>query len=501
MKKKITALFLLLIMLVALTGIFVVSFSCVKFLLADGAQGSFSKIYQLCLSFSVLLVCWIALFVIFVKERNGGSFFDYGKKDILTGIGNSNYIKGKYKKANITYGKRICVSYISFDFDMVLHKFDVKTIEKLQIGAAKVITENCKSDEFSARMGAGSFAVVFFCNDGIEAEQKIADLINKLNKFEYGMLFESVAPFRAGICICDNNSLPFETVIENAKTAYEFANDDRLSTCVFSQSLAEKKKAKNNLKTKFLRAIKNEEFEMFLQWVYDSKTKTFVGAEALSRWNSPVDGFIMPAYYIHDMLTSGVIEKFDMYMIEKVCGLLNEWSKLEEYKYISISCNVTRATISSEHFLENFRKIIKKYNFKHNRLILEITEDAFIDSQTTAYRNISACKEEGFIIALDDFGSGTSSFADISEYPVDMIKVDRQFISKTTTKRGAGILGGFIEMAHNLDIRVVCEGVETEKQLDAVSELHTDFIQGYYFSYVYSVDEAKRHLSKFKCRA
>lgn len=110
-----------------------------------------------------------------------------------------------------------------------------------------------------------------------------------------------------------------------------------------------------------------------------------------------------------------------------------------------------------------------------------------------AFRNITECRKEGIRIAIDDFGTGNSSFGDIGDYPVDELKVDREIILKTGTERGSALLQGLIGLAHQLGIEVVCEGVETDGQRDCAVENGTDFIQGYFYSYVFPVEEGKRH--------
>ncbi len=500
MKKKIIVIILLLCMLIPIVGIIMIILTGYNELAAAfSPSAGMERVMQIYISLAVLLACWATLFVILIRQQSG-RFFDYGKKDKLTGIGNRRYLESKYNGLELDFGQRNCVTYISFSKENVLKRFNAAIVDKLQVAAANKIAENCMENEFAARIDTGVFVVVFRCSDGLHAEQRIIDLINKLNRTEHSIIFENLAPFRSGICISENKNISVNELILNAKTAYDFACADKISACVFSPSLKEKQKIRNNLQKKFLCAIENGEFEVFLQWVYDSQKQAFVGAEALSRWNSPVDGFIMPAYYINDMHASGVIEKFDMYIIEKVCSLLEDWSKNEQYRDMIISCNITRVTVSSENFMENFRKIIKNHKFNHSHLIIEITEDSLIGDMEMAHKNILDCKDMGIRVALDDFGAGTSSISDVNNYPIDVIKVDRQFISKITTKRGAAVLKSLIELAHNLDMEVVCEGVETKKQLDVISELHSDYIQGYYFSYVFPIDEAKKHFSEFMAK-
>ena len=161
-----------------------------------------------------------------------------------------------------------------------------------------------------------------------------------------------------------------------------------------------------------------------------------------------------------------------------------------------ISCNFTRITVSSTDFLQRFREITEKYRFDHSNLILELTEDSLSDNHTAAYLNILACKKEGYRIALDDFGSGYTSFSDLCDYPIDLIKVDRHIIAKATTERGSVLLNGICKLARYLDVLVLCEGVETAEENAVVQTVNCDFVQGYFYSRSYPLYEALEYCSK-----
>lgn len=161
-----------------------------------------------------------------------------------------------------------------------------------------------------------------------------------------------------------------------------------------------------------------------------------------------------------------------------------------------LTCNFARITIGQESFVPRLQRIAERYVFDHERLILEITEDTLEDSRKTAFQNISRCKEMGFGIALDDVGSGYTFFSDLRDYPIDVVKIDRSILNSAIDGRGAALLQGMIALAHSLQMKVLCEGVETAEQVELLRQLDCDFIQGYYFYRALPLKEAERVLQE-----
>lgn len=242
-----------------------------------------------------------------------------------------------------------------------------------------------------------------------------------------------------------------------------------------------------------LSGLENNEFKMYLQFIVDGKTKKIVSAEALSRWESPQKGLIGPVNYIAHMESAGLISRHDFYMFELACRQLEKWSN-SEYKDLSISCNFTRITLSEEDFIDKLKMISQKYSFDRSKLAIEIIEDAIEKDRETAQRNVILCKELGFKVYLDDLGCGYTSLANLCDYPIDVVKIDRDILLKTHTSRGKGLFKGIIALAHSLDIQVICEGVETKEQDDLVATSDCDFIQGWYYSKPLPLEESESYM-------
>ena len=237
----------------------------------------------------------------------------------------------------------------------------------------------------------------------------------------------------------------------------------------------------NILLNKISAGLKNKEFKMYLQFIVDSKTKKIVSAEALSRWEKPDGEVILPEKYIGVMEKSGLITKFDYYMFEKVCEKLSKWSDTE-FGGIKISCNLTRITMSENDFATKIKDIADKYTFDRSKLLIEITEDSIEKNFEIAKDNLRKIKEIGFCVALDDIGNGYTSLISLCEYPIDVVKLDREFLLNSDRETGKKLYLGIISLIHNLNLKIVCEGVETEEQNTLVSGSECDYIQGWYYA-------------------
>ena len=243
-------------------------------------------------------------------------------------------------------------------------------------------------------------------------------------------------------------------------------------------------------------AFKNEEFKMYLQFIVDNKAKKVVSAEALSRWENSLKEIISPAKYIAVMEKNGLISKLDYHMFKMACRKLSQWSD-SDFKEFTVSCNFARITISENDFVTKIKDIADQYEFDRSKLLIEITEDSIEKNMDVAMNNIIKVKELGFRIALDDIGSGYTSLISLCDYPIDIVKIDRNILLKTEKERGKKLFLGIISLAHYLNLKVVCEGVETEEQNDLVSVSECDYIQGWYYSKALPEFEAEEFAKEY----
>ena len=294
--------------------------------------------------------------------------------------------------------------------------------------------------------------------------------------------------FRAGVFWVDTANLSVETAVFNARQGYNAAAHNQCPYVFVDQALLNRETTKIELQRKLLGAFEKHEFLLYMQMIVDQNEK-IIGAEALTRWQSREKGLLSPGAFIEPLKSAGLIDKLDFYILEETCKQLDQWS-ITGKEHLWMSCNFTRLTVSRNDFAERFRAVLGQYQFSPKCLIIELTEDSLMDNTTVAYSNVLECKKMGCQIALDDLGNGYSSLQDLCDYPIDMIKIDRHILLKSTTPRGNALLQGLTKLGHDLGMKVLCEGVESETEKQRVCEAGCDYIQGFYYSRALPRDEA-----------
>lgn len=439
-----------------------------------------------------LLVIALTVLVVFILKKRRAMLAKEKTKliDPMTGIGNTDYFQDCYSHHISPLTRQLYyVGYIAIDIEKIETYFGGEQSEELQRYAASVITDAMQDNDFAARIDNGVFAFAVMAPDTDQAVKTATELIDNLNAYNRNYAEDNGVLFGCGLYPLDKQHTPCETAIYNARQGYLYAVNNKQTVCVCDSTVLDRVSLKSRLQKKISSALENKEFQAYLQFIYNVGEKTLRGAEVLSRWHSRDEGVLSPSHYIEDMKTSGMVDKLDFYIFENTCELLSTW-KGTSLERIQLSCNFTRTTLSLPTFSESFEKILSKYDFSPEDLLIEITEDSLVDDSAVAYQNVLAIKKLGCKIALDDFGSGYTSFRDLCEYPVDVIKVDRDIVTRSSSARGNAVLVGIIQMAHALGIRVLCEGIETETENKRAIDAGCDYIQGFMYSRVLPLENA-----------
>lgn len=243
-------------------------------------------------------------------------------------------------------------------------------------------------------------------------------------------------------------------------------------------------------------ALAQNQFQIYLQPKYRIGDKKLVGAEALVRWIHPEWGFQSPGEFIPLFEKNGFITKLDQYVWDKTCAAIKEWEE-EGLAPISVSVNVSRADIYNADLADILVRIVQKHDLSPSHLHLEITESAYTENPTQIIDTVGKLRDLGFVIEMDDFGSGYSSLNMLNEMPIDILKLDMKFIQSETAKpQSQGILQFIIALARWMHLSVVAEGVETEEQFNRLKVIGCDYVQGYYFARPMPCNEFKELLSK-----
>ena len=224
------------------------------------------------------------------------------------------------------------------------------------------------------------------------------------------------------------------------------------------------------------------QFIVYLQPKYNLNEECMAGAEALVRWIHPEWGFMSPGEFIPLFEKNGFISHLDQYVWEQACMKLRDW-KDKGYPLLPVSVNVSRADIYQIDLVDTLAKITGIYNIDPAYLHLEITESAYAENPVQIINTVNQLRKMGFIIEMDDFGSGYSSLNMLNQMKMDILKLDMKFIQNEMVKPAdQSILSYVINMSHGMGLSVVAEGVETREQLERLRDIGCDYVQGYYFA-------------------
>lgn len=420
--------------------------------------------------------------------------------DAETGMGNLQFFKYHFRYTIGDISRNLYhVAYIILDSSYLRSYHGDSSFDEVLKYTASVLSEYTGDREISARITENGFALAYQSTNDEDAKKRLKEVMDKLNSFEGVKDKSNKLVFHAAayhLAPADRNC---EILLFNLRKNCNriFGTDKQTMYCdTHSMNrIQEEKKITESI----LKGFEKNEFKMYLQFVVDNKTKQIVSAEALSRWDSPQKGLIGPGKYIGNMELAGLISKHDFYMFELACRQLEKW-KGTEFENVALSCNFTRITLSEENFIDKLLMISNSYSFDKTKIAIEITEDAIEKDRETATKNVVRAKELGFRIYLDDLGSGYTSLANLCDYPIDVVKIDRDILLKTELENGKKLFAGIIALAHNMDIKVICEGVETEEQNALVSTSDCDYVQGWYYSKALPLEECEEFIDKYENR-
>ncbi len=231
---------------------------------------------------------------------------------------------------------------------------------------------------------------------------------------------------------------------------------------------------------------------MYYQPQVDAKTRQIIGAEALLRWNHPTKGLVSPAQFIPLAEETGQIESIGEWVFRTACQQIKIWQKT--LGGLPISVNISGRQFNFKFKLDKFlAQLLEETGVEPENLELELTESILVENVANSIRNLQNLKALGVSIALDDFGTGYSSLSYLQKFPFDVLKIERCFIQNLDrNKKNAAIVKAIIIMAHQLGLRTVAEGVETEEELDFLCQCNCDKIQGYFFSPPVKVSQFER---------
>ena len=244
-------------------------------------------------------------------------------------------------------------------------------------------------------------------------------------------------------------------------------------------------------------ALEKHEFCAYVQPKFDIENKRLVGGEMLVRWLSPSKGFLEPAAFIPSFEKNGFIYNIDYFMLEEACKSLRRYLD-SDLNVLPFSVNLSRITLSRPDFLSKVQDIVERYYIPHHYIEFEITESILSENYAKMLEVLKKLKSMDFSISMDDFGTGYSSLTLLRDLPIDIIKLDHDFLSRSAAsdKNAATILKSIVDMARALDIKTVSEGIETDDQLDLLKSISCEIGQGFIFSKPMPIDDYDKMIKK-----
>lgn len=295
-----------------------------------------------------------------------------------------------------------------------------------------------------------------------------------------------VIDFTTGILIIDENmhSYSINRLVDRAMMAGKSIDQTTGITYAFYDDEYHKKVLNEaQIENSMHSAMENNEFCAYVQPKYDIASNSLIGGELLVRWLSPSKGFLEPAAFIPSFERNGFIYNIDCFMLEEACKSLRKYLDNDIY-VLPFSVNISRITLSHPSFISKVQDIVEKYYIPHHYLEFEITENIFSENYAQMIDVLRKLKELDFLISMDDFGTGYNSLTLLRDLPIDVIKLDHDFLSRSADddKNAICILKSIIDMAHALDIKIVSEGIETAEQLDMLKSINCEIGQGFLFA-------------------
>jgi diguanylate cyclase (GGDEF)-like protein/PAS domain S-box-containing protein len=400
-------------------------------------------------------------------------------------------------------GKKLAVLFIDLDRfkyvnDTLGHSFG----DDILVGFGFRILGALRECDTVSRLGGDEFTVIASdIEDDKAAEATATKIIDALRQPVMVDSHELHVGGSIGIAMYPEHGGDAETLKSHADLAmYKAKTDGRNRYSLYNDSLKQESAQHLSLLSDLTGALENNEFSLVYQPILDLKTKQPVSAEALIRWTQKDGVSVSPVHFIPMAEESGVVEYIDQWVLETACKEAMLWQDIYG-KPLHVNVNLSSSFFQKKENPELLEKILSKTGYSPKQLCLEITETAVISNPQLAKTNLHAITEMGACIALDDFGTGFSSLNHLLHFPLSRIKIDRSFIKNMDADiANEAIVRSLIDLANNLDLNVVAEGVETLAHHELLVKLKCQYGQGYYYSKPVSSMEFRNWLESFNIK-
>ena len=411
--------------------------------------------------------------------------------DPLTGLYSRDYLYERTREAidahpDMTF--MICFVDIS-DFKLVNDIFGRDFGDYALQCTADSLRKNMRPGCLYGRLSGDTFGMCIpkeSFNEEI-AEKALDNFIVRQEDREYHLIMHQ------GVYEATERDLDVSVMFDRAHMALESIKEEYSSHIAFYDDAMRREVLWNQRMAEELPdAIKTRQIRPYLQAIVDHDGRV-VGAEALVRWIHPTEGFLAPNRFVPTLERNGMIAQVDKYMWRCACELLSQWRD----RNIFISINVSPKDFYFMDVVGELSRLVEEFNIDAPRLRVEITETVVMTDEAKRINILKELRAAGFIVEMDDFGSGYSSLNMLKDMPVDVVKIDMVFLRKAEDDaRAQTILSSIMQMTNNLSLASITEGVETEEQYAALKGMGCGMFQGYYFAKPMAVNAFEAYLKQ-----
>ena len=404
--------------------------------------------------------------------------------DDLTQLPNRRMALSEIQTAIDEHSEHHCIGVILLGvnrYKQITETLGDAAVENLVLALSKRLRLAHALSDLVARVSSDEFLILIKGTDNLAIQAVVDETISILEMPIVLSDAELIPDVTAGMVWLPENANNADDAIRRAGIALADARDAEQITGSYLEGRDEIHARRLSIVADLKRAVGQNELILHFQPKTNMQSMEVCSVEALVRWIHPEHGFMPPDEFIGLAESSGNIGLLTQWVLDAVIRQLSLWER--EGIYLKAAVNLSALDLQDETLLTRIQKLLEQYNIPATRLILEVTESAMIRDAERALESLELMRDSGFIISIDDFGTGYSSLAKLKDLPIDELKIDRAFVSDIepgTTK--AMIIKSIIDLGHNMNLTVICEGVETQTEWDLLNELGNDIVQGYLIS-------------------
>ena len=423
--------------------------------------------------------------------------------DALTGLPNRNFfmdnLKGLLQKSRENAEVNFAVLFLDLkSFKTINDSLGHSMGDRLIKNVAKRLSSLVREDDMTARFSGDKFGIILTDLLSRDEATAFADRLAKRLAEPYTLDGRQVfTSAKIGIAYGNSKYPEAEDILRDADIAMYYAKDNEENYVIFDQKMHIRAVTRLQLETDLRFAIERNEFELYYQPIISLDTASLSGFEALVRWNHPQRGLVPPNEFIPISESTGLIIPMTVQILHAACSQVVKWQAQTHYpEPLSIAVNLSGKHFGHPALVEQIKTVIAETGINPESLKLELTESAVMDNAETAILMLKQIKETGVRVSIDDFGTGYSSLSYLHRFPIDLLKVDRSFVSamEENTENGE-IVRTVIALAKALNLKVVAEGIESIHQFHQLRILGCEYGQGYLFSKPLPVADIERLLA------